>query len=247
MFFIKKNIPLTVSYSNLISLFSKVSCPLRDCYHCVSEWVLEEKPISFFYDLTIYLWKYIASLKYLFIMNNDTILFPLIRLSRYIGHDHYWKVNFFDIEVQWLHWISKSIQHIKLLGLENYELVHFCSTESCNYINAIILYLNVTREYKPIAGLKLLPSWLSTLSSFSWEKSIAFVVLLTWYIYLCVAGFTSFCLFFNDLILFSAGNLITAFGRNTICTVLWLILYLFTLNEDGCIYSDAANFLILQK
>ena len=96
LFFIKKNIPLTVSYSNLISLFSKVSCPLRDCYHCVSEWVLEEKPISFFYDLTIYLWKYIASLKWLFIMNN-AIFIPLIRF--------------------------------------------FCSTESCNYINAVILDL----------------------------------------------------------------------------------------------------------
>ena len=66
----------------------------------------------------------------------------------------------------------------------------------------------VAREYKPISGLKLLPSWLSTLSSLSWEKSIAFVVLLTWYIYLCVAEFTSFCLPFNDLILFCAENLI---------------------------------------
>ena len=46
------------------------------------------------------------------------------------------------------------------------------------------------------------------LSSLSWEKSIAFVVLLTWYIYLCVAEFTSFCLSFNDLILFCAENLI---------------------------------------
>ena len=104
LFFIKKNIPLTVSYWNLSPSFSKVSCPLRDCYHCVSEWVLEEKPISFFYNLTIYLWKYIASLKWLFIMNN-AILFPLIRLSRYIGHAHYWKVDVFDIEVQWLQWI----------------------------------------------------------------------------------------------------------------------------------------------
>ena len=99
LFFIKKNIPLTVSWWNLSPFFSKVSCPLRKCYYCASEWVLEEKPISFFHNLTIYLWKYRASSKWLFIMAN-VICFTLIRSSKYIGQDHYWKEHYFDIEAR---------------------------------------------------------------------------------------------------------------------------------------------------
>ena len=122
--------------------------------------------------------------------------------------------------------------------MNNDKLAHFCSTESCNYKNAIILYLKRRCDL----GIQT-NCWTKTITIM--VVNAFFIVLgkvhcircFTYMIYLSLCGRVHIFLFiFQRLNSFLCRKLnnITAFGRNIICIVVWLILYLFTLNEDGC-------------